>query len=193
MPACPHCSTPNADGSKFCVSCGRAVPAATRTGPRILTDNDLASSSAGQTMQLAELARQIKPAINTLLVLGVLHGIIGAVLLVIFKSDTSVDPSLGLMGGIVGALGAIFLGLSFWARKNPLPASIAGLTIYVTVTAIDVIMIITSNTAVSFGGGLLIRAFIIGALARAVSAAVKHRALTRQMAQEGGQPMRMAA
>jgi hypothetical protein len=187
--ACPHCTASNTDGTRFCVSCGKAVPAAARAGPRVLNNNDLATSSAGQTVQLNDLERQIKPAIKTLLGLGVLHAFIGAIYFVggLVQHQRQGFGSVEA-GGVLLGFGAGFFGLSYWARKSPLPATVTALSIYGTLIGVDTI--ITAMThLISLGLAVLvvIRIMIIAVLARAVHAAVKHRALSRQMAQSGDQ------
>src|SRR5205085_7720892 len=88
-------------------------------------------------------------------------------------------------------VGGTFIGLYFWARTAPLPASIVGLVIYITLVVLNVISSISQirenggrGTGTGIGGigigwlDLLIMAF----LAQGIQAGVKHRKLLAQQA-----------
>ena len=67
-------------------------------------------------------------------------------------------------------LSAVFLGLWFWAKVNPLAASITALAIYVTVQLADIIM-----APENIAKGIIIKIIIVVALARAIKSAVTYR------------------
>src|SRR5882724_2828592 len=115
--ACPHCAVSNTDGSSFCVSCGKAVPSAARTGPRVLGGQDLAASTAGQSVQLDDLARQIKPAVKTLFWVGLLHAVFGGIIAVVGLVNKGAHSANAIMAGVfLAVIGGGFLAMSHWAR-----------------------------------------------------------------------------
>lgn len=179
---CPHCQAANEDGSQFCVSCGKALPIASG-GPRVVSGKGFAASSTGQSLQLDELQKQARSAFRILLTIAILQLIvaalaIGAYFLIPPSSTPSTFSPAALMGiGIVvGIVGLLFLGLSLWARRSPLPAAITGLVVLISLWVLDIL----ANPA-AIAQGILIKILIIAALGKAVSAGMKHRALRRQL------------
>jgi len=113
---------------------------------------------------------------------------------------------------------AIFWWLYFWARKNPLPAAIVGLVLYVTLTILQFVMMavliknvqdqqarqgynqgrepnsaVTSSPVAGGGCGIWLRVLIIVMLVQGITAGVKHRKLVKQQQQQatawaGGPP-----
>src|SRR5687768_9367380 len=77
---CPHCGAATPPGA-FCESCGKALPSAVPTTPRVVTGDVLPQSAAGQQMLGEELAKQTKKAAYALLAVGVIQATCGAVLL----------------------------------------------------------------------------------------------------------------
>ena len=69
----------------------------------------------------------------------------------------------------------VFFALYFWARKQPLPASIVGLLVYVTMHLLDAI---ADPTAIA--RGIIMKIIIIAILVNAIQAGVKYRQLQRQ-------------
>lgn len=66
--------------------------------------------------------------------------------------------------GIAGLmLGIIYLGLWSWARRQPFPAALTALIIYLTLIAADVVMDPTN-----IGRGIIVKLFVIYGLSRAV-------------------------
>lgn len=75
----------------------------------------------------------------------------------------------------LAAVSGLFFGLYWWSRKNPFPAAIAALVIYVSIWMLDVIA-----DPSMICQGALIKVIVIIVLIRAVSAGVKYRRLLRQ-------------
>ncbi|MBX3317550.1 MAG: zinc-ribbon domain-containing protein [Phycisphaeraceae bacterium] len=182
---CPHCSATNESTAQFCTSCGKALPTQTTTGPRVVSDKEFASSKTGQTLQLAEMKKQVKTAFSILLTIAILQAIGGGLLLILGllapgSAQQAGAPTgafeLVFVGVFVLILCAIFTTLAFWARKSPLPAAITGLALYAT--------LVIAGIVVSGGQvrGLVIPIIICIALSRAIAAGVKHRALKQHMA-----------
>lgn len=68
-------------------------------------------------------------------------------------------------------LAAIMLGLFFWARKSPLPATISALSVYVVVLAID-----AAFDPTTIYRGIILKVIIIAMMFGGISAALKERA-----------------
>jgi len=74
-------------------------------------------------------------------------------------------------------LAALFLGLFFWSRKAPLPATIVALCIYLAVNVLNAI--IDPTTLLQ---GLVLKGFCIASLAAGIRAAVAQRPAPRAVA-----------
>lgn len=192
--ACPHCSATQERPGSFCTSCGKALPAATPAGPKVVPASDIAASSAGRSLQADQLARQLRTGWVTLLVIGILQ-LVGAVAVAgVSRLIPESARAYLFMSVMLGGVGAIFVAMSFWAKRDPLAATLSGLVLFVSLWVLDIVA--DPSTAAQ---GLLIRLVITAFLARALAAGIKHRALKRQMEQEqaGGRPaadaMRRAA
>jgi hypothetical protein len=181
---CPHCSAPNVDGSQFCESCGKALPAPGTGGPRVVSGKQFAGSEAGRALQLEQLDKQARSARNIMLGLGILQVLLGALIgALAFNSTDPSITSLKVVAAIVGMIGIIYIGLGIWARTSPFPASIVGLTLYVSFFIVDIIAD-PANAA----RDIIIKIIIIAALAKAVSAGAKHRQLKKHMELAGPTP-----
>ncbi len=79
---------------------------------------------------------------------------------------------VNLMLAINIAMAAIYLGLWWWAKRNPLPAALIALLLFITVTVINAVMEPTSMYQ-----GVIVKVFFVVALARAIGAAKEERKL----------------
>ena len=194
MQSCPHCGAGNQTGSEFCASCGKALPLAMPSGPRVLGAKDLASTAAGQKLQGDELHKTAKKATGALLAVAILQT--AGVGLLIFLLQNLPGASRGslpqaaqiLIGAQIG-VAVIFWGLWFWARVSPLPAAIVGLVLYATLVTINVVTSVSQmsqNNGAPGGSGIggigigWLDIIIIAVLVRAISAGAKHRKLMQQ-------------
>jgi hypothetical protein len=187
--ACPHCGAANAVGAQFCESCGKALPAATRSGPRVVGQNDLASTAAGVALQTDELHTQMKKASGALLAVAIIQTAFGALMYFLMRDAIQRGRVNGpvLLGTIFG-IAALFWGLFIWARSNPFPAAIVGLVVYITLWVLDMVVAAVqashSNApgaaAASPFNGIVMRLIIIAVLFNAVKAGAKYRQLMRQ-------------
>jgi hypothetical protein len=182
--ACPHCAATNPEGSAFCQTCGKALPAAAPTGPRVLTGDAMPQSAAGQQLMGDELTKQTKRAANCLLVVAILMLVFAAILGAIAAAAPRGLPRVVLMGLLIQAIiGVVFLGLYAWARTAPLPASIVGLCIYATLVVVNVVNAMSNVTQEQQPGGFrglgvsCIDIIIIAILAQGIQAGLKHRRL----------------
>src|SRR5438128_2191853 len=95
--ACPHCSAPNVAGSTFCEACGKALPAAAGSGPRLVTGSTFASTGAGQKLQGDELHKQLRRASGALLAVAIIQTLAGLLMVGVLQAAppgrTKVDPT----------------------------------------------------------------------------------------------------
>ena len=192
--SCPHCGAGNPSGAAFCESCGKALPAAAPAGPRVVTADALPQTAVGHRMVGDELVKQQKKASTALLVVGIIQITCGAIALVALSRAAP-----GMIPPVVFAIqigvAAIFFALYFWSRKAPLPATIVGLILYVTLIVINVVSSISDlaqnpgGPRTGFGGlGIgLVDIVIIVILAQAIAAGLKYKRLLE--AQGGGFPV----
>lgn len=176
--ACPHCGAMNPSGGAFCESCGKALPSAAASGPRILSSaTGFASTGAGRSMQSDELQKQAKKAAGALLAVAIIQVIFGAILVFALLPAGIPAATRNMIMLSVFGIGAVFFALYFWARKQPLPASIVGLVLFITMHLLDAI---ADPTALA--RGLIMKIIIIVVLVNAIQAGLKHRQLKRQYA-----------
>jgi hypothetical protein len=190
--ACPHCGANNPGGSSFCEKCGKALPSAMPSGPRVLTGDAAPQSLAGQQMLSDQLGKQTKRAANALLAVGILMAVVTVVFgLILYNSGMRVPQSTIITVVVIqGLVSLLFFGLYVWARRSPLPAAIAGLCVYGTLVVINVVSAAAQMGQEGGGrsggfGGLGIGCMdiiIIGVLIQGIQAGIKHRKL-----QAGGQ------
>src|SRR5688500_2844048 len=188
--SCPHCGASNPVGAAFCESCGKALPAAVSSGPRVVPADALPQTAVGHRMVGVELAKQQKKASPALLIVGIIQITCGAIALVaLSKAAPGAIPPIVFV--IQLAVAATFFGLYFWSRRSPLPATIVGLILYVTLVVINVVSSISElsqnpdGPRTGFGGlGIgLIDIIIIVILAQAISAGLKYK---RMLEAQGG-------
>ncbi|MBN1554947.1 MAG: hypothetical protein JXA11_09390 [Phycisphaerae bacterium] len=174
---CPHCNVENEDASEFCRECGKALPSAAPTGPRVVTGSAIASTSLGQNVQEKELKKKCRQASIALFAAAVLQGITGIALYAFLKNEPNVDmQKLQILVGVVVGIGVVFAVLGFWARVNPLPASIVGLVLYVTLHAIDAVADPSALLR-----GWIIKVIVVVALINAIQAGITYRQLKAKM------------
>jgi hypothetical protein len=70
------------------------------------------------------------------------------------------------------ALAAVYLGMWFWAKRNPLAASVTALLLFITVIVVNGVY-----EPKSFAQGFLVKIFFIIALSKAIGAAQQERRL----------------
>jgi hypothetical protein len=187
---CPHCSGANDGASAFCQSCGKALPDAQPSGPRVIANTAFASTSAGQKLQAYELHRQARRAAGALLTVALIQFVFGMIflmrLLPVRGQFRQLSPAVYILIFGSFAVSAMFVGLYVWARVNPLPPSIVGLVLYIVVSIGSYMLTAQIYSAAPAGRvgttplpwGKLIITFV---LVRAVAAALRHRKLMQEM------------
>lgn len=166
------------------MGCGKALPTA-RTGPRVVDAiAGRAVSQAGRDVQHEELKKQTKQAFGALLAVAILTTLGAFVIWALGGAMPGPDrqgaerlDSVALAITVVITLGiaGAFFGLAFWARKNPLPASIVGLCLYGTIILVNAVL-----APESLVQGIIVKIIVIAALVKAIQAGTKHRQLMRE-------------
>ena len=184
---CPHCGVLSAVGA-FCESCGKALPAQMPTGPRVVSGPATATTSAGQKLQVDELAKTAKKAQGALLLASIVSSIAIVVAFAIAQSATKGNLPPQALAILIGQaiVAVVFWGLWFWSRYQPLPAAIVGLVIYATLVVINIVTTVSQASEGRRGGigGIGIGwldIVILAALGSGISAGVKHRKLLAEM------------
>lgn len=173
---CPHCGVLAAPDDMYCASCGKAVS----VGPnptRLVDRAALASTHAGQSLQSESLRKQMKSAFGALLAVAIVQTL--ATLLVAVAAANFNGPDKAAMtitAVVIGVIAIGFYGLAFWARKAPLPAAITGLSVLVTLWAIDALLDPTAIVR-----GIILKVIVIVLLIRAINAGLTHRRLAREL------------
>lgn len=189
MITCPHCGAAGPAGALFCESCGKALPSPIPAMPRILSGDELPTSGAATKLVGDELTKQTKSSATMLLVVAIIQLIIGGVMLaVVSNMSRAMQENVSmpiLMASTIG-VAIIFLGLYFWARRSPLPATIVGIVVYGTLVALNVVTSLAQlaetgrpqrgNGIGGLGVGWL-DIVILVILSRGISAALKQRKL----------------
>ena len=152
-----------------------ALPNAAASGPRIV-DGGFATTSAGVQIQSTELESQVKKASGALLAVAILQCLGGVVLYFLFDNMPGMEevPAEARMLVLVvaGAIAALFFGLYLWSRKNPFPAAVVGLVVFITIIAAAALM-----DPATICSGIIIKVIVLIILIRAVQAGVQHRRL----------------
>lgn len=176
--ACPHCGAMNPGTGAFCEACGKALPSSAASSPRVTTSaTGFAATGAGRALQSDELNKQARKAAGALLAVAIIQAVFGALLIfVLMPKDFPADQRNIVMVSVFG-IAAVFFALYFWARKQPLPAAIVGLALFITMHLLDAIA-----DPAALGRGLIMKIIIIVILVQAIQAGVKHRQLQRQAA-----------
>ncbi len=174
MASCPHCGGDNPDGAAFCASCGKALP--TGGTPRVTTGEDFAHTAVGRGLQADQLRKQSSSASTWLFLVAALMAIGGMVVwgMLQNKGEEARKLATTLMAVNLGLAG-LFAALGVWARFNPLPASIVGLVLFITLQVVNVVIDPTT-----IAQGILVKILVIAALAKAVSAGLKYKQLMAQ-------------
>jgi hypothetical protein len=173
--SCPHCNALGQNPGGFCTSCGKALPTAASSGPRVLGNKDLGSSGAARTLRTDELKAQARKAAGALMAVAVVFAIYGTLFglggaqLAGGQHFLSADVILNYV------VAALFLGLFFWARKSPLPAAIVGLVIFLTLQ-----LYMATLDPILLTRGIIFKIVIIVVLIQAIQAGI----LSRKIEQE---------
>src|SRR5262249_15579045 len=149
------------------------LPEAMSSGPRIIGDRAFATTEVGRESWSGELKNQAKKAATALLVVAVMQAVFALIITVLIPKDSAIRTHLmAVLFGIAGG----FVIRPLWARKQPLPAAIVGLLLFVTLHTLDAIADPTQLVR-----GIIVKIVIIVVLSKAISAGLQYRKLTQQM------------
>lgn len=192
--ACPACTALIAADASFCTHCGKATAVAIAAGKAT-------PKRRAQQMHEAKRAKDVRTASRWILALGVIFVLFGtfigiqsrkaganALELLSHRADDEVVEIEGesktiaevrdaIRGEMVlpfvvnYLLAAVFIGLWFWSRKAPLPATVTALCIYLAVQVFN--GIVDPTTLMQ---GLIVKIICILGLLAGVRAALAHRA-----------------
>lgn len=183
--ACPKCSAPLAGNEPFCTQCGGEVARARRGRPRL--------ASELRAKDLRNAGRWILGLAILFVVAGTWLGFktrsdgqqglanlsgrdAAEVVEVLGKSMTiaelreTIEVEMVTSFLINYLLAAVFIGLYFWARKAPLPATITALCIYLAVQVLNAI--VDPTTLIQ---GILIKVLCVLGLLAGIRAALASR------------------
>jgi hypothetical protein len=165
----------NPSTGAFCESCGQALPSALPTSPRIVSaGTGFAGTAIGRGLQSEELHKQAKKAAGALLAVAVIQAVVGPlqVLLVLGNAPARLRNAAFVE---VFTIAFVFFVIFLWARKQPLPAAIVGLVLFITLQVIYGILDPTNLFK-----GILLKIIIIAILVNAIQAGVKYRQIQRE-------------
>lgn len=136
--SCPHCIAANQLDSRFCESCGKALPEPVTAGPRIVSNRQVAASEVGRSLQAEALRYQMRSARGALLALLILTIVSGFIVYaasdsLIENADFWVDDStIPVLIASFIVIACLYLGLWVWAKVSPFAAVLSGLMLYIT-------------------------------------------------------------
>ena len=142
-----------------------------------MVTESMASTSAGRQLVSDELQKNLKKAKNALLTVAIIQTVFGLIIYGVAQSNLPPGRSFPpvLLITLFG-IAALFYGLYFWARRNPLPAAIVGLTLFVTLHLIDAIADPTQ-----LARGIIMKVIIVAMLVQAIQAGIKYKRLLPQL------------
>ena len=176
MPACPKCSAPIMEGQAFCESCGEQLKAGVER-------REAVPRAGGEITD--QHRKHIRSARFAIMVVAIITIIVSIVMWYMLQRDidkASGNPLMLINEKIVAFqkvaiastffVGLLFIGLFFWAKKNPFGASLTALIIYATSILVQAGM--EPETLVK---GIIIKIIIILALVRGVQAGLAYKKL----------------
>jgi len=191
---CLRCAAAVAENEKFCAACGAAVGTAIPQDPPPKIDLD-ASGKLG-TARKWLLAVSILTLLSGFVIFALNRSSVEDQIRHAEAQTAGMDPAqrdqlmmqnvhmtwdqavahdrgqVNLLLGVNIGLAAIYLGLFFFAKKNALTASVIALFLFVTVIAVSAVFEPTT-----LAQGIIVKILFIGALAKAISAALQERKL----------------
>ncbi|MGC3970787.1 MAG: hypothetical protein QM775_26670 [Pirellulales bacterium] len=104
-----------------------------------------------------------------MIIVAVIQTIVGP-LMVLSGAIPVARGTEGFVYGILFGIAGAFWALALWSRKSPLPASIVGLVLYVSLHVLDAVVDPTT-----IAKGFIMKIFIIVLLVQAIQAGLKYR------------------
>jgi hypothetical protein len=203
---CPQCSADVAAGEKFCAACGAGIAVAEgivrpqdAPPPEVIGLNferdarigrarkwlmaisiiTLISGFAFYAIQSEQADKIIRESAQNLSSLDAAQRDAAVQAEVHMTWDQWVSHTRGqvtLFLFINIGLAAVYFGMFFWAKRNPLAASVTALLLFITVMGVNAVY-----DPKSLAQGVIVKIFFVGALAKAISAAQEERKLNAQV------------
>lgn len=190
---CPHCQAAVDDAALYCQQCGKAVRVEPGFPRFVEANTQFATSATGQTLQADQLWKRARAAFGALLAVAIMLTLGTAIMAAIAAwgpppgRDALIDTDDAKATALVlGVLASLFYACAVWARKQPLPAAISGLTLYMTLNIIGAVA-----NPLSLLEGWPIKIIVTLILIKAVSAGIMHRRVAARM--EAGDQARSGA
>ena len=172
--SCPHCNAECLENSQFCQSCGKAVQAISSV-PKIFDDTkDIAQTVVGKKIQGMTLEKTMTSAKRCLFAVGILQLIAGGIFyagLRVAEEEAVRQELLSMLIG-VGLIGILYIVLGFWAKRSPLPASIVGLVLYISLLVFDGV-----SDPASLARGWIMKIIVLMVLIKGIKAGIQYRKL----------------
>ena len=182
---CQACSARNSEGTGFCQQCGERLFDKSQPAPRVNPHLGTTPAAPGvKQPRLGNLAaehhgKEIRSARIAIMLVSVLTVISAAAYWMMLDAELAKirsDPAMFVVQSAVNearlliiatfAIGMLFLGLFFWAKRNPFGATLTALIVYLTS--------MVANAAVdpqTMAKGWLIKGIVIVVLANCASTA----------------------
>jgi hypothetical protein len=142
---CYYCKTTGlTEKDKFCPNCGFPQRGSQVEMKRFVWNIN------NKKLLLADHKKAVDKARNILFVLAGIFPLFGLIIGALSDMDLFVIVSNFIVGGI-------YLGLGFWAKKNPFPAILTGFCLYITIMVISAVVDPTSIVK-----GIIMKVIIIG-------------------------------
>jgi hypothetical protein len=200
---CPACGEVVRPGDEFCASCGAEVTEELRAELRKLAQRDGRRHAIGSFAARSRRSKVAK-ASKWILILGILFAVFGTAFGFLAKStaddalrilseyeDTDLyevegevktvkewreavaaEPTMIFISNYV--LAAVMLGAYFWARKDPFPAIVTALCVFLAVQVLSAVV-----DPANLYRGIVIKVLAIVAFAGGIKAALAERAAAR--------------
>ena len=176
---CVHCGAFNEVGAQFCESCGKVIAVEGGGGPRILSEDEIATSDSGKEVHGDLAFTKARSAARSILVIAVLQTLGVFLFFGLAQSDElGPEEKEGLMFVVyvLTFIAAVFWGIWYWSRSNPFVASIVGLVLISTLYIADAIV-----DPSQIAKGIIIKIIIIYYLIQAVKHGAEHRKIVQSM------------
>jgi len=169
----------------------------------VLGANEVPRTNAGRQVLLTALQKRTRQAATALLAVAILQGLYSVIFIFIglmavgdpsMMSDSSqwanqpapehvevseaelAEASFGVITGTLVGLTLLFFGLYLWARRNPFPAAVVGLVVFLSLHLLSAII-----DPITICSGILIKVIIVAVLIKAVHAGYLHRQLRQRI------------
>jgi hypothetical protein len=174
-------------GPAFCAACGKALPVG-NDGPRVVTGTMLPTTEAGAALVGDQLGKQMYTSSWILLLVGVLQlGVAAVVLALTWPHLPAIRPEarleVFLRLGILFSVAAVFVGLFFWARFQPFPATVTGLCLYLAMLLFNIVTAVGEGVANGQSRGVGVGCLdivVLAVLVKGITAANQQRRLRQQ-------------